>query len=109
MSEDIGKPGQVKAFLIYGPVKWIDPPDNDFDRLLVRYQEEYEKHRWIPCAERMPEEGQKVLLWFTNVSGGFCDLGKYMGGAFETEDFERVSVHAYSHWMPLPEGPEVKG
>ena len=37
------------------------------------------------------------------------DIGKYMGGAFETEDFERVSLHAYSHWMPLPEGPEVKG
>jgi len=112
MNEDIGKPGQVKAFMIDGSVKWIDPPDNDFDRLLMRYQEEYEKHRWIPCAERMPEIDVDVLV-FTGGPTMLLNSDRVAIGCWAGSDWE-TSLGVYnppiiSHWMPLPVGPEVKG
>ena len=51
--------------------------------------------RWIPVEERLPEEGQVVLLYY----GGDTDpiaVGKYLG------------LGGVTHWMPLPEPPEVK-
>lgn len=51
--------------------------------------------RWIPVEERLPEEGEVVLLYY----GGDTDpiaVGKYLG------------LGGVTHWMPLPEPPEVK-
>jgi hypothetical protein len=55
--------------------------------------------RWIPCSERMPEEGVCVLLngKFVGVVTGCLHNGRFYddnGSAFST------------HWMPLPQPTE---
>ena len=58
---------------------------------------------WIQCSERMPEFGQSVIasdgdrMW-TDTTYDFGD-----GICFYYEDDGRAT-----HWMPLPEMPEVK-
>ena len=49
--------------------------------------------RWIPVNERMPEEGNTVLMWHKD---GFVMLAVNMFDA----------VDDVTHWMPLPKGPK---
>ena len=58
--------------------------------------------QWIPCAERMPEEGQTVLVWVHPFKRGAHAIGIFRGG--EWWIFERDQAYV-THWMPLPEGP----
>ena len=62
-------------------------------------------HRaWVPCAERMPEAGQHVLLVDVDYgvqAGIWCT-----GYAWETLDGLRI--RSVTNWMPLPQPPEVK-
>ena len=58
---------------------------------------------WIQCSERMPEFGQSVTVYdgdrmWTDTTYDFGD-----GLCFYYEDDGRAT-----HWMPLPEIPEVK-
>lgn len=48
---------------------------------------------WIPVTERLPEEGDTVLMWHKE---GFVMLAVNM---FDEMD-------DVTHWMPLPEPPE---
>ena len=68
---------------------------------------EYElARRWIPVEERLPEEGVSVLVnhWITGIEMAFrrddqwgITWTGFMG-----------SGSGYTHWMPLPEPPEVQ-
>lgn len=62
---------------------------------------------WIPVEERLPEDGQSVIACFEG--GGMTrQVGEATfdkrGGWFSTER----GAWGASHWMPLPEPPEVK-
>ena len=85
----------------------------------ARYAEEIavlqEKTRWIPVTERLPEVGEMVLAIASGKPMGTVTLFHalematlYNDGWFlETwPDWEDATV---THWMPLPEGPEVTG
>ncbi len=63
-------------------------------------------NEWIPCSERMPDEGEYVLV--------YTDVLKciYIGTKSNKPD-SHVFIsanHGYrlncTHWMPLPEPPE---
>lgn len=74
--------------------------------------EALERTRWIPCSERLPEEGQYVLCWYQ-----YFRYGKYnrlwqtygigfqyngnWGGEVSTGRDTKVLF-----WMPMPEPPE---
>ena len=65
-----------------------------------------EKIRWIPVEERLPEVGEFVLV--AEKKGGitesFVDFEDY-----ETRDgIEWFGADEVTHWMPLPEPPEVE-
>ncbi len=63
-----------------------------------------EQTRWIPCSERLPDDGEFVLT--------------YKNGQFEVQEYEKRrngwiggggwfwSLAMVSHWMPLPEPPK---
>lgn len=67
---------------------------------------------WIPVSERMPEEGQHIII--------FCDdafvlSAQHRDGDFfdvvrDGEEFFETTSRCVTHWMPLPAAPqEVKG
>ena len=87
-----------------------------------------EMPKWISVKERMPEKGEKVLLYIPEREG--CKQhGMYLGAAGEVEadqkgehNFWGLPVYAsdwiitgwsyfeepiVTHWMPMPDAPEV--
>ena len=57
-----------------------------------------EQTRWIPCSERMPEEGQEI---YARERGGIITRFKY------SNKLRDIFVRHYTHWnwMPLPPPP----
>ena len=67
--------------------------------------------RWIPVSERLPADGQEVLAWN---NGGQCEkpwqgcvLCEHTKNGEWREFQERDLYPGITHWMPLPEPPEV--
>lgn len=67
-------------------------------------------NRWIPCAERMPEDEQEVLVF---VKGDFENSISFITTAYNDSDGDWVSDYdgevidsKITHWMPLPEPPK---
>lgn len=56
--------------------------------------------RWIPCSERLPEIGDRVLV-IDDDGDQFIDIR--MGDILAEPTDERWSV--YTHWQPLPSSP----
>ena len=57
------------------------------------------KH-WIPVTERLPEDGQWVLVW---ESGRFAYVDKMHNGKWMIADSNYAIIY---YWMPLPEPPK---
>lgn len=76
--------------------KWIEqmePKPHEWER------------RWIPVGERLPEPHHHVIGWqpdFARTAEVWIgSSGQWIGGDFE-------SAGDITHWMPLPEPPEVR-
>ena len=64
--------------------------------------------RWIPCSERLPEKDTAVLICgCRHVVTAYYDAVK---GVFRlTEDDNLYYLQEkVTHWMPLPERPEIE-
>lgn len=63
--------------------------------------------QWIKVEERLPEEGVEVLWW---CSSDDQDRGAYVGKRDRSlivwGSHEWFIDADFTHWMPLPEGPE---
>ena len=55
---------------------------------------------WVKCSERMPEIGDMVLVF----NGNSIEIDALATGEFSFECW----CDSVTHWMPLPEMPEVK-
>lgn len=69
------------------------------------------KRTWIPCSERLPENYERVLVFYPNVEGKRTTIlidyavdGKFI---VEDKDGEEPYFGHPSHWMPLPKPPKV--
>ena len=69
------------------------------DALNARIAELEAERRWIPVGERLPEEKQSVLALDRTGTAYHWEYSKCLSNIF---------VGYYTHWMPLPELPEVK-
>lgn len=65
--------------------------------------------QWIKCSERMPEEGEDVIVYddLKQVHEGFyLRYGEHVSWdiySYKPSYYDEVSV---THWMPLPEPPQ---
>lgn len=66
------------------------------------------ERRWIPVSERLPEEDKRVVLYSHGVMA--VGWGRYELDIWYWEcwDDKWSSWDTPTHWMPLPEPPEVK-
>jgi hypothetical protein len=91
--------------------------DKVIDQLRARVAELEAANRWIPVSERLPEAGQRVLMWiqpFAYVPGDE-KLGAYMpmlNSQAPWRDswvFNAYKADDITHWRPLPEPPTKDG
>lgn len=74
--------------------------------------EALERTRWIPCSERLPENGQDVLCWYQYFRyGNYNRLWQTYGIGFQYNGNWGGEVSTgrdtkVLFWMPLPEPPE---
>jgi hypothetical protein len=70
--------------------------------------------KWIPTSERLPENGQEVLVfWLLDAMPKpyeMTEIRQFAGGLFwdTDDDGEKCSFRSevITHWMPLPAPPE---
>lgn len=55
---------------------------------------------WIPCSERLPEEGEKVLASTTNTV--FTQVFKGTHGTSDSWWWNNNTIKTIYAWMPLP-------
>lgn len=77
---------------------------NDFvqsqsSKLLMKLNEEQKKHRWIPVAERLPEESLNSVIGWDEYRERCCFV-QYYDGRWKLGNNECVKIMA---WMPLPD------
>ena len=60
--------------------------------------------RWIPVSERLPEEDVDVLVMTTH---GMHVAGLDEYGAWNASHGDSWQFPEPTHWMPLPEPPEI--
>lgn len=73
--------------------------------------------QWISVDERLPDEAEEVLIWAKRIpSSQFCAMFGWVadkatdelgGDASEWKASFFGTVFEVTHWMPMPQGPEV--
>jgi len=75
--------------------------DAELTALRARVEQLEAAQRWVPVSERLPEEGQLVVV-FTPINVG--DNFRYETLVWRSRYAKYVNNHL---WMPLPQPPEV--
>lgn len=91
---------------------WVVPREaiEDIDGLLEHIGELQDlaergaRYRWVPVAERLPDEGKQVIICTT--AADVCTGFARWGGLFATEEGCELYLADVTHWMPLPEPEE---
>ena len=72
----------------------------------ARYAEEIavlqERQKWVPVTERLPDQCMDILVSYRD---GHILMGTAMCDDWIEEDLEDGKI---THWMPLPDVPEVE-
>lgn len=98
---------------------WVNKLNDTEYKLNVRISELEAERRWIPVSEKLPDDGQIVLAhgefdyWIDGVVEFVAeyeyDESCEVPHRFSLRgDGDHKVTHKVTHWMPLPEPPEVK-
>lgn len=61
---------------------------------------------WIKCSDRLPDSDDNVLAY--DSESGSIDMAYYKGNAWVLVDLYEIEYLHPTHWMPLPDAPEVE-
>ena len=83
-----------------------DAAANEIERLRA-------ERRWIPVEEQWPKHGSDVLVAYKAGEYLLLGVGEFDGTTVNDEGvtvpyFKGIHGFEVTHWMPLPEPPEVK-
>ncbi len=75
---------------------------------ILQSQDRGIKDAWISCSERMPDDGQHVIIL---CDGAFVLYAQYRDGEFfdvvrDGDEFFETQSRNVTHWMQLPEPPQ---
>jgi len=89
----------------------VDAITNAIDERDGEYVKVEDLPRWIPVSERLPEVGGRVLIYCPllcphEVIGATFWEGQTLKGWW-TDDVQQLGGTEPTHWMKLPEPPEV--
>lgn len=91
---------------LHGAEAAITGMKREIERMVVA-----EKPQWIPATERLPETGQDVLVKFPqNMAVASIDIGEWVvnsGDGWCTNINLAGGEKNPSHWMLLPEPPDI--
>lgn len=62
---------------------------------------------WVSVADRLPEDSEDVLVWGLNQSGAGNYYNAYFNASDEVWYFDDCAPVSVTHWMSLPNEPEV--
>jgi hypothetical protein len=77
---------------------------NDFSDTLLDAAGELDRRRWIPVAERLPDEGERVLAWDNDFNESEVAI-YYAHDGWGCDASISLNV---THWMPLPAPPTAR-
>ena len=69
---------------------------------------QYVPSSWVPCSERLPPVGDRVLMTVTGTDtlyDGIAEVGVYYADGWDCDD-EDAAPYDPTHWMPLPAPPK---
>jgi len=77
-------------------------PVNDVIRCMQEYARQFTP-KWIKVTDRLPEIGQMILVYVSSIDMICRDQYRH----FEGINKNSFVYKGVTHWMPLPEKPEV--
>jgi hypothetical protein len=91
------------------PADYMIDAEGQPDDGLHEYVRADDLPRWIAVGERLPEDGLEMVLL---TDGEWVTFGRQSGDGWYVEESAEAlgprELSRFSHWMPLPEPPEVK-
>lgn len=87
-----------------------DSPDPDMERDCGHF---IRAQRWIPVEERLPHDFESVVVIASGRPNSYVELyysyelGYHNGFGWRVNAYPNWDNPIVSHWMPLPEPPEV--
>lgn len=64
------------------------------------------KQEWIPCSEKLPENGEDYLTYSCDEGYGWYQVLSYYDGWNCTEHYKGDEIDSVTAWMPLPDPPK---
>lgn len=99
---------------------WVEMTGEEYEKTVKNIflaGAEHARAKWIKCSERMPPEGQWVLVSVNKEHGSeveidcthIMDGGEIIWLVCQQSDrYPDVEFSDVTHWMPLPSAPEAE-
>ncbi len=113
LSQAIGLVTTLKPTMVMDVDHPLDMAKEVVEHVTAHIAELEEKQRWIPVSERLPEDCERVWVRATNSPHNLPRRAfhTYRNGKWVNDEVDIDNVYSnlnVTHWMPMPQLPEVQ-